>query len=98
MHDVIGALSDIDFVLYTLSPRPDQSLRYTLPGNVVGHKDLVLGSDMGKRRQKPATALVEGLLGMHERLFNNEDADVIEVLRAREPEQKIGRASCRERV
>lgn len=90
MHDVIGALSDIDFVLYTLSPRPDQSLRYTLPGNVVGHKDLVLGSDMGKRRQKPATALVEGLLGMHERLFNNEDADVIEVLRAREPDNTIG--------
>ncbi len=42
VQELIMALPDVRFVLYTLSPKRDQPIRYTLPPNVVGHKDIVL--------------------------------------------------------
>lgn len=41
-HDLIINLPDIDFVLFTISPEADMELRYTLPENIVEHKDIVL--------------------------------------------------------
>jgi polysaccharide biosynthesis protein PelF len=42
MHDLIRGLPEIDFVLYTISPKEDQEMHYTLPENVVENKDLVV--------------------------------------------------------
>lgn len=42
VHDLIQGLPYIDFVLFTISPAKEQPLRYSLPENVVEHRDLVL--------------------------------------------------------
>jgi len=42
MHQLIRSIPEVDFVLYTISPKTDQEVRYALPQNVVGHTDLVL--------------------------------------------------------
>ncbi len=42
MHDLIRGLPEIDFVLYTISPKENQEIHYTLPENVVENKDLVV--------------------------------------------------------
>ena len=40
VHQIVGALPDIEFSLFTISPGPDQVLRYELPDNIVEQKDL----------------------------------------------------------
>lgn len=45
VHDLITNLPDIQFLLLTISPRKDMELRYTLPGNVVEHRDIVLSGN-----------------------------------------------------
>jgi glycosyltransferase involved in cell wall biosynthesis len=42
VQDIIQGLPEVDFALFTVSPQPDQALRYTLPPNVVDHRDYVL--------------------------------------------------------
>ena len=42
VHQLIQRLPEVDFVLYTISPKKDQTLSYELPENVVEHVDLVL--------------------------------------------------------
>lgn len=51
LHDLITGLSEIDFLLLTISPEDNQPLRYTLPGNVIYHKDIILGSKIQKTPQ-----------------------------------------------
>ena len=67
VQELISALPEIRFVLYTLSPRRDQPVRYTLPPNVAGHMDIVLH----ERRRSSArargnkAALVREIRGLH---------------------------------
>ncbi len=42
VHDLITGLPDIEFILYTISPKKNLPLRYGLPENIVGHKDIVI--------------------------------------------------------
>lgn len=44
IQDIIKNLSEIDFLLFTISPEENQPLRYELPSNVICHKDFVLNS------------------------------------------------------
>ncbi|MBN2618357.1 MAG: GT4 family glycosyltransferase PelF [Spirochaetales bacterium] len=44
IHDLIIGLKDIDFILFTISPKENQKIRYELPENVIHHKDFVLGN------------------------------------------------------
>ncbi len=44
VHDLIQGMPEIDFVLFSISPGKDQTLKYELPENVVEHRDLVLSS------------------------------------------------------
>jgi glycosyltransferase involved in cell wall biosynthesis len=52
VHQLILELKDIDFVLYTISPKSNQPVRYIPPKNVVEHKDIVIGDKL-KSRRKP---------------------------------------------
>ncbi len=58
IHDLILGLPKIDFILFTISPKENQSLRYTLPKNVVEHIDIVISSKInhqvkiGKKKEK----------------------------------------------
>ncbi|MBI9102860.1 MAG: GT4 family glycosyltransferase PelF [Spirochaetales bacterium] len=54
VHDLISNLTEIDFVLYTISPEKDMPLRYTLPENVREHVDIAL-SDARKPGKGPRT-------------------------------------------
>jgi len=43
VHDLISNLTEIDFVLFTISPEKNMPLRYTLPENIREHIDIPLG-------------------------------------------------------
>lgn len=42
VHDLIRGMPEIEFVLFSISPAENQTLKYELPENVVEHKDIVL--------------------------------------------------------
>jgi len=50
VHDLIKGMSEIEFVLFSISPSEDQTLKYDLPDNVVEHTDIVLSSLGNKTR------------------------------------------------
>ncbi len=54
VHQLINRLPEVDFVLYTISPKSNQKLNYELPRNVVSHVDLVLSE---KKRGKAISPL-----------------------------------------
>ena len=67
VQELIGALPDVRFVLYTISPKKGQNLRYSLPPNVAVHRDIVL-NEHGRIRERPrggARALIEDIVPMH---------------------------------
>ncbi len=51
VHDLIQGMPEIDFVLFSISPDKDQTLKYDLPENVVEHRDIVL-SEIRKSKTK----------------------------------------------
>lgn len=42
VQDMILGMPDIDFVLFSISPAGEQTLKYDIPKNVVEHKDIIL--------------------------------------------------------
>lgn len=48
VHQLINELSEIDFLLYTISPSENQPLRYKLPANVIYHKDFPISISKSK--------------------------------------------------
>ncbi|WP_455383420.1 GT4 family glycosyltransferase PelF [Salinispira pacifica] len=52
VHQLISALPQVDFALYTISPKAEQPLHYDLPKNVVEHRDMVLSAKL-KTDSKP---------------------------------------------
>ena len=51
VQDMILGMPDIDFVLFSISPAGEQTLKYDIPKNVVEHKDIIL-SDLPKSSRK----------------------------------------------
>ncbi len=66
-HQLISALPEVDFVLYSISPKENQPLHYKLPENVVEHRDMVLSTKM-KSRKKPLDRemMLQEISRMHE--------------------------------
>jgi glycosyltransferase involved in cell wall biosynthesis len=50
VHDLITGLPNIEFILYTISPKKNLPLRYGLPDNIVDHKDIVISEH---KKSKP---------------------------------------------
>jgi polysaccharide biosynthesis protein PelF len=66
VHEIITGLPDIDFVLYTISPSKNQTVRYSLPPNVVGHKDVVITEPhRPSKTKRDVGGFVESALKMH---------------------------------
>lgn len=82
MHDIIRGLPHIDFFLLTLSPRAGQELRYELPANVVGHRDVVLGSSEPSSSQRPARGLVKAVVDFHRRVAAGRESSISALLAA----------------
>ncbi|MDP3176517.1 MAG: DUF3492 domain-containing protein, partial [Spirochaetaceae bacterium] len=73
IHELVSGLPEIEFALFTFSPESGQKVRYTLPPNVVEHKDVVLSVRKGRKSlggPGRAAAIVGGILGSHERMFS----------------------------
>jgi len=81
VHELIGGLAQIDFVLFTFSPEADQKLRYTMPPNVVEHRDVVLtkgpAGALRRRARGPGRGdPVAGALESHVRMFAGASPDL----------------------
>ncbi len=69
VHQLVGALPEIEFSLFTISPGPGQTLRYELPDNVVECKDLDITSkrDITSKPLKKKQLMAE-IRQMHEQM------------------------------
>jgi glycosyltransferase involved in cell wall biosynthesis len=66
VHELITGLPEIEFVLYTISPKKNLPLRYALPENIVGHKDIVISEHKKtKRLGKGKKKLLEEIEKIH---------------------------------
>jgi polysaccharide biosynthesis protein PelF len=81
VQELLLALPDLRFVLYTISPRAGQELRYTLPPNVTKHTDIVLGARPrgGARPPGGPRALSEPVRALHA-AFAADEAPSLEAL------------------
>lgn len=82
-QELIMALPEVRFVLYTLSPKRDQPVRYTLPPNVAGHKDIVL-HEKQKSTGRPRgrmDALIEDIRSMHSTFAARSAPDIEGIVR-----------------
>lgn len=67
MHQLIRSIPGVDFVLLTLSPKPDQDINYELPPNVVDHVDIVISeSSKSSARAGRKSELMREIQTMHE--------------------------------
>jgi hypothetical protein len=67
VQELILGLPDVRFALHTISPKQGQTVRYTLPPNIVAHSDVVI-SEHPRSRAKPrggAGALVGPIRDLH---------------------------------
>ncbi|MBN1685157.1 MAG: GT4 family glycosyltransferase PelF [Spirochaetales bacterium] len=76
VHDLILNLPEVDFALFSISPAHDQELRYTLPENVVEHRDIVLGATPASRTRPVAKRkLLSEIEGLHAAMFAGAGVD-----------------------
>jgi len=87
VHDLIMGMPEVDFVLFSISPEEEQSLKYELPPNVVEHKDIVLSEKrkiLGKMKNKRKTL---GLIrDMHRNIRGGAGIELAEMI-ANMPEE-----------
>ena len=98
VQDILNGLPDVQFSLFTLSPQPNQRLRYTLPPNVLAHKDVVLGSGSHRKHSsRPRNkALVRSIMELHEQMFRGVPADIIGLLKAAYSAEELDNGLLRE--
>lgn len=81
VHDLIHGMPDIDFLLFSISPEENQTLKYELPSNVVGHKDIVLSEHMKKSRpMKHKKKTFKLIRAMHQSLRSEARADIDDMI------------------
>ena len=82
VQELIGAIPDVRFFLLTISPKAGQTMRYTLPPNVVGHRDIVVNekrSSRGKPRGGTA-AFIDEVRSLHAALASRSDPHLAEII------------------
>jgi glycosyltransferase involved in cell wall biosynthesis len=86
VQELIGALPQIDFTLYTFSPKSGQEIRYAFPPNVIGHRDIVIGQRRRSRgRARGKRELLAEIQALHSALASGSAPALNEIL-ARAPE------------
>jgi glycosyltransferase involved in cell wall biosynthesis len=94
VHELLTAVQDsVDVHLFTISPAPNQPLRYTLPANVVGHDDLVLSepAPAGRPSRRLRSPLMEEVRRLHGPLFAGSAPELEPLLRLLPPGYPLGR-------
>jgi glycosyltransferase involved in cell wall biosynthesis len=82
VQELIAALPDVQFSLFTISPREGQELRYALLPNVTMHRDIVV-SDRKRSKRRPSqrpAELVRRVRTMHAALASASDPKLPEVI------------------
>jgi glycosyltransferase involved in cell wall biosynthesis len=81
VHDLITGMPEIDFVLFSISPETEQTLKFKLPENVVEHRDIVLSEI------KKITAKIKGkrktlklIRDMHKSFNSKSKVDIVEMM------------------
>lgn len=83
VQDLIKGLPEVDFVLFSISPEPDQELRYDLPPNVVDHKDIVLTETYeSSQRPRRLRDTLETIRESHESMFADMAPDIEKLIQA----------------
>ncbi|OQY33545.1 MAG: hypothetical protein B6241_07625 [Spirochaetaceae bacterium 4572_59] len=77
VHDLIKNIPEVDFKLYTISPKADQPLRYELPPNVIESVDIVIGEPSGRilKTPKHPLRLMKEIARFHRDMAENKDPD-----------------------
>ena len=83
VHDLIINIPEVDFKLYTISPKSGQPLRYKLPSNVIESVDIVLGEPTGKIFKSPPRPmkLLKEIARFHKLMAENKDPDTRKMIR-----------------
>ena len=82
VQELIAALPSVRFALFTISPKPGQDLRYTLPLNVVSHRDIVVNAPRSSRiRPRGGTpAFLENVRRLHAAFNADGDPHLAELI------------------
>jgi polysaccharide biosynthesis protein PelF len=82
VQELIAALPDVRFTLFTVSPKTGQPLRYVLPANVIAHRDIVV-NEKRPSRGKPrdgAADFMRRVQGMHAAFESGSDPGLKEIV------------------
>jgi glycosyltransferase involved in cell wall biosynthesis len=82
VQELIAALPHVAFTLFTISPAEKQVLRYELPRNVVGHRDIVLNQKVRSRGRPRGGGAVfaTAIRAMHAAFASQSDPRLEEVV------------------
>lgn len=97
VQDLIAGTPDVDFLLFTISPRRDQTLKYVLPSNVVGHRDVVINEHRRLHARLGARArrsLLADVRSMHEVFRSRSTPDLAGILERIPTEYYLYDESC----
>ena len=83
VHDLIINIPEVDFALFTISPKSNQPLRYELPPNVVESVDVVLGELPRAALKKPKNSrkLMREVLRFHRDMKEGKQPDMADLIR-----------------
>lgn len=81
VHELMGNLPDVDFALYSISPKANQEERYPRLQNVVAHTDVVLPERYaGSRKRLPRGRLMAEIASLHRAFASGAQVDLDKLL------------------
>jgi len=82
VQELIQARPDVRFTLFTISPKSDQTMRYALPPNVIGHRDIVVSErhPSRARHRGGSGALMDAVGSLHAAFASRSDPHLDELL------------------
>jgi glycosyltransferase involved in cell wall biosynthesis len=82
VQELIAALPEIRFTLFTISPKKGQPLRYDLPANVIAHRDVVVNEKRSShgRPRGGAADFIHRMRTMHSAFTSGSDPGLREIV------------------
>jgi len=81
VHDLIVNLPEIDFVLFTISPNREQTVKYKLPDNISEHRNIIVSEQMpSKSKPDKKKKMLEHIRQLHTSFKNNSSQGLEELL------------------
>jgi glycosyltransferase involved in cell wall biosynthesis len=99
VHDLLTGLPDIEFALFTISPEENQKLRYTLPPNVVEHRDFVVSKPYrGGGKNVPLKTLLHAVMRAHRAMFSGAPPDIDGIIRLLPEGYSLAKPATKSRI